>query len=357
MIELSRHIESLLLAHDCVIVPGLGGFVAHYVPARRIDEEQLFLPPCRSVGFNQQLCINDGLLVQSYMQAYDTSYPETVKLIEDAVARLKEQIEEEGSFELSGIGTLSSGMGGNYSFVPCEAGLLSPDLYGLDSIVIGTVSKSALQTEVASEGAAPHARKLHLKRTEREYTFSISKEIVNYVAAAVVAVFFYFLWATPISHVEGQGMQQAASVYEQLFAEPDAAEPARPTIPAVASVTANKNTEMAVPVANPKPVAVPSVVEKSAPSQPEQAEDRTAGVQQQAKGTYTIVLASAISQGNAEKFSEKLKKEGLDAAPYRRGRMVRVVSGSYPTEAEAHAALVKLRKHDEAFAEAWVMKR
>ena len=37
--------------------------------------------------------------------------------------------------------------------------------------------------------------------------------------------------------------------------------------------------------------------------------------------------------------------------------MVRVVSGSYPTEAEAHAALVKLRKHDEAFAEAWVMKR
>ena len=114
---------------------------------------------------------------------------------------------------------------------------------------------------------------------------------------------------------------------------------------------------MAVPVANPKPVAVPSAVEKSAPSQPVQTEDRTAGVQQQAKGTYTIVLASAISQGNAEKFSEKLKKEGLDAAPYRRGRMVRVGSGSYPTEAEAHAALVKLRKHDEAFAEAWVMKR
>ena len=73
MIELSRHIESLLLAHDCVIVPGLGGFVAHYVPARRIAEEQLFLPPSRSVGFNQQLTINDGLLVQSYMQAYDTN--------------------------------------------------------------------------------------------------------------------------------------------------------------------------------------------------------------------------------------------------------------------------------------------
>ena len=95
MIELSRHIESLMLKHDCVIVPGLGGFVTQYVPARRVDDEQLFLPPCRSVGFNPQLNLNDGLLVQSYMQAYDTNYPETIKLIDDAVAQLKKELQEQ----------------------------------------------------------------------------------------------------------------------------------------------------------------------------------------------------------------------------------------------------------------------
>lgn len=42
MIELSRHIESLMLKHDCVIVPGLGGFITQYVPARRVEGEQLF---------------------------------------------------------------------------------------------------------------------------------------------------------------------------------------------------------------------------------------------------------------------------------------------------------------------------
>ena len=52
MIELSRHIENLLLKHNCVIVPQLGGFVTQYVPARYISEEQIFLPPYRSVGFN-----------------------------------------------------------------------------------------------------------------------------------------------------------------------------------------------------------------------------------------------------------------------------------------------------------------
>ena len=74
MNELSRHIEKLLLSHDCVIVPQLGGFVTQYVSARHVGCENLFLPPRRTVGFNPQLKLNDGLLVQSYMQAHETSY-------------------------------------------------------------------------------------------------------------------------------------------------------------------------------------------------------------------------------------------------------------------------------------------
>ena len=35
MIELAQHIEVLLLENDCVIVPGFGGFIAHYAPAMR----------------------------------------------------------------------------------------------------------------------------------------------------------------------------------------------------------------------------------------------------------------------------------------------------------------------------------
>ena len=65
MIELAQHIEVLLLENDCVIVPGFGGFVAHYAPATHVKEENLFLPPTRTIGFNPQLKLNDGVLVQS----------------------------------------------------------------------------------------------------------------------------------------------------------------------------------------------------------------------------------------------------------------------------------------------------
>ena len=63
MIELSRHIEMLLLENDCVVVPDFGGFIAHYQPARYVEEEGIFLPPLRTVGFNPQLTMNDGMLM------------------------------------------------------------------------------------------------------------------------------------------------------------------------------------------------------------------------------------------------------------------------------------------------------
>ena len=81
MIELAQHIEVLLLENDCVIVPGFGGFVAHYAPATHVKEENLFLPPTRTIGFNPQLKLNDGVLVQSYMAVHDTFFMKKAKPI------------------------------------------------------------------------------------------------------------------------------------------------------------------------------------------------------------------------------------------------------------------------------------
>ena len=85
MIELERHIEILLLNNDCVIVPNLGGFVAHHREARYDGNEQLFLPPLRTIGFNPKLHLNDSLLAQSYIEAYDISYPDAMNRIEGEV--------------------------------------------------------------------------------------------------------------------------------------------------------------------------------------------------------------------------------------------------------------------------------
>ena len=58
MIELAQHIEALLLENDCVIVPGFGGFVAHYAPATQCKKKKIFFYPLPvRFGFNPQLKI------------------------------------------------------------------------------------------------------------------------------------------------------------------------------------------------------------------------------------------------------------------------------------------------------------
>lgn len=356
MIELSRHIESLMLKHDCVIVPGLGGFVTQYVPARRINDEQLFLPPYRSVGFNRQLTLNDGLLVQSYMQAYDTNYPETIKLIEDAVRRLKETLQTEGTYELSGIGTLTLGIDGRYNFAPCDAGVLSPELYGLDSLMLPEVSaieKKQQKTEAIRP--AGNKKKVLVKRTERDYTISISREFVNYAAAAVVAIFFYFLWATPITNTETANQQAASAIYEQIFEK--VSEKAQSN---QATKTFAQPQSGATPI---MPVHFAAEPTEKAASSETKAEEPTAKIQTETPakptvggGRYTIVLASAIPLRNAEEFAGNLKSKGiLGATTYQRGRMVRVVYGNYSSEPEAAKALTALRQHDEC-SDAWILE-
>lgn len=52
--------------------------------------------------------------------------------------------------------------------------------------------------------------------------------------------------------------------------------------------------------------------------------------------TYCIVLASHVRKDNAETYVEKLKKQGYNAEIYVHRNVVRVVYGSYKTEAEAY---------------------
>ena len=106
VIELHRHIEILLLDNDCVIIPEFGGFMAHHVEARYDDGDHTFLPPSRTLGFNRQLRLNDSLLAQSYVEAYDLSYPEALTRIGNEVEEMRQHLHNEGFYELNDLGVL-----------------------------------------------------------------------------------------------------------------------------------------------------------------------------------------------------------------------------------------------------------
>ncbi len=195
IVELAKHIENLLLEHDCVIIPGFGGFIVQHISARRVEAENLFLPPYRTVGFNPNLQLNDGLLVQSYMQAYDANYPEAYKLVEDAVDSLRQQLSALGDVKIPGVGKLVQNIEGSLDFYPNEEGVLSPMLYGLGSFEMEELTEETIVMHPASV-----AVKSEKKQKHNTLVIRINRKWLNNAVAVAAAVILFFFLSTPVDN-------------------------------------------------------------------------------------------------------------------------------------------------------------
>lgn len=196
MIELAKHIEYLLLENECVVVPELGGFISHYQSAHYEETEGLYLPPIRTLGFNPQLTMNDGLLVQSYMQAYHTDFPDATRKIQQAVDKMKAQLYSEGVIEMHGIGTLHYNIRGLYEFHPDESGVLSPSLYALDAFripLLGTETEPVMEIE---EQVEPQKQLTAKKQKE----FHLDTRWIGHAVAVVIAAVLFFTLSAPVEN-------------------------------------------------------------------------------------------------------------------------------------------------------------
>ena len=333
VIELERHIEILLLSNDCVIVPDLGGFMAHHVEARYDTEDGTFLPPLRTLGFNPQLKMNDSLLVQSYIEAYDISYPEALRRIEAEVAEIHQHLEAEGYFELNDIGMLRLNEEGHIIFEPCEAGILTPALYGLSSFEMPFIA--ANEEKVAAKEPSADIVSINTDSEEAEESITIKLSWLRNVAAVAAAVVAFLMIGTPISNSDPTTQVQQSAFFpiatSHTSAQTESAE-----APTLATDTISQKEAPAS-----EKIEEPAIIE-------EKAEPTTR--------TYCLVLASHVSEPNASDFVSQLNKKGLTEARLLKTTVLRVVYGSYTSETEAHNALRSLRSQNENFEEAWVME-
>ncbi len=334
MFNIDRHIEILLLKHDCVIVPGFGGFVAHHVSAQFDKADRTMLPPKTTVGFNQQLTMNDSLLVQSYIETYDYSYPEALRVVTDEVAQLRSMIEEYGHFDISSVGRLSLNKDGNYEFEPVPAGILSPKLYGLSGIST-TDSTTFLNKAESTPKRKTHAHNIYPITEERERFVRISTSSIR--RGMVACIVILMLMVIPLLN-RSVNTHQLMSGIDTSFLTELMISNGNPS-PQVKKQTIRVQTQKD----NIKETA--NITEKA----PVQAEV-------QAKDLYTVVLAARISKTNAEIYVNELRQRGLqDAKVIGEGKSRKVVYGSFDNRDEAQATKNKLSAQSE-FEYAWVTK-
>ena len=335
MIELERHIEILLLSNDCVIVPGFGGFMAHHVDARYDEQENLFLPPQRTIGFNPQLTLNDSLLAQSYIEAYDISYPEALRRIEDEVRELRQHIECNGSYELYDLGIIRLNEYGKYEFEPCEAGILTPELYGLSSFIMKPITSSSVQTipaaiDKSEKEASPIDILVDSDEEDEGQERTIKLSTLRNIAVACITIIAFFFISSPInnSDLNSNEARINTDILLRIMPRCENIEKAQLKLDVENkdSVEAVKNT-----------MAESSDTISHSPY-------------------YTIVLCSRVTVKNANTYVEQLHRQGLmEARVTTQGNYTKVVLGRFLSEREASLEAIRIQKNT-CISDCWVTK-
>ena len=363
MIELAQHIEALLLENDCVIVPGLGGFVAHYASATRVKEENIFLPPTRIIGFNPQLKMNDGLLVQSYMSVYGTNFSDATKMVERKVDELIATLHEDGKVDLPNVGEV------RYT--------IHNTLYGLDAFEMQELS--ALE-KPSTENVAAYSVPAAIKKEKRTFSIKFNRAYLTNAAAVVAAIVLSFFFSTPIENTEVVEENYAKLLPDELFEKIEKQSLAitpivvKQNTPTRKSANKQKGTQKKVVV----PVAVREVKVGKTPAvsteaqakaetskavvtseTPKQNVQPVAAKQSVAtpKRPYHIIIASVGTEQDAEAMAAQLVAKGFSTAKAIVGDgKMRVSIESCGTEVEAYQALARIRQN-EMYKNAWVLKK
>lgn len=351
MIDLNKHIELLLLDNDCVILPDLGGFVVHDESAKFDEDTGNWYPPYRSVGFNSQLNVNDGIMVQSIMQVYDTDYLGAYRLLEESVKHVLKVLQDARQWEFGSVGTLFLNSNGLYEFVPSfNGGIASPSLYGLDSLDIGFMASVAdVYEEITLPAVEPDGQEIGLfdpsemseeQYAERSLTIwqRYGKSFIKYAAVFAGVIVLFFATSLPVSDVRMANVDISQGAVYSF-----------PVKTALQNVRNSIDKISAIKQAEPVYADYKDVLDE------ENASTEVVSITK-AQPYYTIVLASKVKLSNAEYFVDYLSKKGFSEGEIMvKGKMRRVVYSSYTTESDAYNALRSLRHQHRAFNEAWVM--
>jgi hypothetical protein len=132
-VDVTAFIRELLFGHDCVIVPGFGGFIGNYTPARIDKSTSTFYPPLKQISFNRNLNHNDGLLIGKISSSSGLNYGDARNIVEEFVLGVRRKLEKGEKVVFDNVGSFINNQEGNIQFEPDRDVNYYLDSYGLES--------------------------------------------------------------------------------------------------------------------------------------------------------------------------------------------------------------------------------
>lgn len=175
--ELGKYISELLPEHDCVVIPGFGGFVANYAPASIHPTLHTLQPPYKRITFNKQLQNNDGLLANLIASSERTSFRDASEMIKEQVAKIESQLQTGQRVTLPNLGDLYLDVEKNLRFEQDLSTNYYLGSYGLGALQARPVVREKYQRE-----------KTFVNREHEVININRTRKLIPYMAAASVVL-------------------------------------------------------------------------------------------------------------------------------------------------------------------------
>ncbi len=146
--KIAGYVGDLLYDYECVVIPGLGGFITNDKSAQVVAVTHHFKPPFREVHFNVHLKANDGLLINYVARNENLSYGEAKSRVDQFSFQCMRALDNGKRIRFHGIGSLSRDADKNIVFTQDKSVNYNPEAFGLGSFMSPAIARTTDEEKV-----------------------------------------------------------------------------------------------------------------------------------------------------------------------------------------------------------------
>jgi cell division septation protein DedD len=344
--EIQVCIAELLSEYDCVIVPGLGGFIGSYIPAQIHPVYHTFQPPSKKILFNINLRQNDGLLVNFIARVQKISFQEAYVQVNRFSETILQSLKSRKYIMLKNIGKLYMGIEGNIQFEQDLRTNHLADSFGLQPFFSSPMSSDKFQEKRVTR-VVPRQDTMTLVQR------ALPKPL-KWAAMLAIPVSLTVMLSLAGYDSLKSGSWNTANLFSSLspFSKPENNQPAaypatNPSPEERAVTTPTKATQHYTPPYHPVVQEEQSLATREdvvvIPSDP--------------NVSYAVIIGAFSVENNAKKLIGKMERQGYQARLFDRspGGLYRVTAGVHASQEEAEKMMQTMKAN--GFPGAWLLKK
>jgi nucleoid DNA-binding protein len=353
--EVIQAIRKLLFLEDCVIIPGLGGFVSQYRPAVIDKPTGTFIPPAKEIVFNSELLQNDGLLVSFIEKQEGISTEVARERIDQFVEDCRKQLEQGNPVIIDGVGHFAFDSMRVVRFQADAGTNLFLDSFGLAAFHFREIPRDGNaiinNALVYSEDELSRTIEFSVTELKRPRNHHNLRRIA--IAMPLLIAFSLLPYNSRVTDTlitSRASMIPEPSLYRLNYPESQKRDTAKviefPLAEAVVSDSATKEIVTSDKVTS--DIIKPVVVKPAEVKTEKVTGDKVTG--DKVIGKYPVIAGCFKIRENADRLQKQLIDKGYpaDIVPTKNGQMFKVRMQTFATKREAIEGLARFRKAEPA---------